>query len=275
LNAAIPPMPASVPYSVQQLVRRALEKDPARRYQSAGEMMQHAQQIFAELNGGGVSIGAGGVPRTIVAPMPGISAPPMQQQQQPQQPQGGLANQGPGYQASAAGAKTMIAGISPFAANAPGGPMQQMQAPPQAQQPPYQNTGAQQKTIVAGMAPQIPNGQMMGMQAGMQSPGMQPPGMQPLGMGMPGMQPPGGGPSGGFNQPPSSGPNKTVMLQPSDGVISVARTPNQAVAPAGAGAVGTSGPSVQQGASTLFWIMSMLIGIGLGALAYVIVLQLQ
>jgi len=66
--------------------------------------------------------------------------------------------------------------------------------------------------------------------------------------------------------PPASGPNKTVMLQPSEGVVSVART-GQAVQPAGTGAI-------QHGASTLFWIVSLVIGVAVGALAYVIVLQL-
>ena len=42
------------------IVLTAMEKDPARRYQSSGEMMQHCQQVFAELNQGGASIGAGG-----------------------------------------------------------------------------------------------------------------------------------------------------------------------------------------------------------------------
>src|SRR5688572_24404520 len=40
LRGEVPPLPQTVPYSVQQVVRRALEKDPARRYQSSGEMMQ-------------------------------------------------------------------------------------------------------------------------------------------------------------------------------------------------------------------------------------------
>ena len=82
---------------------------------------------------------------------------------------------------------------------------------------------------------------------------MMPPGYPP----MPQM-PPGGA--------AASGPNKTVMLQPSEGVVSVART-GQAVQPAGTGAM-------QQGASTLFWIVSLVIGVAVGALAYVIVLQL-
>src|SRR5215210_2078448 len=68
LHAGVPPMTESVPYSVQQIVRRALEKDAGRRYQSSGEMMQHCQQVFAEISSSGMSIGAAGMPRTVVAP---------------------------------------------------------------------------------------------------------------------------------------------------------------------------------------------------------------
>ena len=53
LHGQVPPMADSIPYSVQAVVRRAMEKDPARRYQSAGEMMQACQQVFAELNQSG------------------------------------------------------------------------------------------------------------------------------------------------------------------------------------------------------------------------------
>ena len=85
--------------------------------------------------------------------------------------------------------------------------------------------------------------------------------------GMPGMQPMG---SPGFGQPmgqPMGGsPNKTVLLQPSEGVVSVART-GQAVQPVGTG-------MMQQGATTAFWIVSLFIGLAVGVLAYVIVLQL-
>jgi hypothetical protein len=56
------------------------------------------------------------------------------------------------------------------------------------------------------------------------------------------------------------------MLQPSEGVVSVARS-GQAVQPVGTGAL-------EQGASTLFWIVSLVVGVLVGALAYVIVLQL-
>jgi len=59
-----------------------------------------------------------------------------------------------------------------------------------------------------------------------------------------------------------------VMLQPSEGVISVARS-GHSVPIAGAG-----GSAPAQGASTLFWIVSLVIGVAVGALGYVIVLQL-
>jgi hypothetical protein len=101
-----------------------------------------------------------------------------------------------------------------------------------------------QKTILA-MAPQH-GGQMM----------------------QPGQQPPPGYPQMhqmGHNAAASS-PNKTVMLQGSEGVVSVART-GQAVQPAGTG-------TIEEGASTMFWIVSLVIGVAVGALAYVIVLQL-
>ena len=273
LQGQIPPMPDSVPYSVQQIVRRALEKDAGRRYQSSGEMMQHCQQVFAELTSGNVAPGAGGVPRTVVAPggipggippgmqPPGMGQPPHMQQphmqqphmQQPhmqQQPPPGM-QQPQGYSAASPQQKTMMAQVSPFQQ---GGPPPQMGGQPSGLAPGgYSQAPPNQKTIVAGMAPPI------GMPQGVNVPGA-PPGFQP------GMQPPPGG-----QQP--AGANKTVMLQPSDGVVSVART-GQALQPAGGPATG-EGPSVQQGASTLFWIMSMIIGIGLGVLAYVIVLQTQ
>jgi hypothetical protein len=284
LHGQIPPMPDSVPYSVQSIVRRAMEKDPSRRYQSAGEMMQHCQQVFAELNQGGVAIGGGGVPRTMIAghnpmggPPPGY--PPQGQGiGQPGYPQGAPPNYGG---AAGAQAKTMIAQPSPFAQGGagPGMPPQGMPGmPPHGMQPGmppqgmppggpsmhggYQPLGAAQKTIVAGMAPPNLGGMMPpGMQPGMQPPGMQPgmpPGMQPPGM-QPGM--PHGTP-GGF-PPPGGGPAKTMMIQPSEGVVSMAR----------AGAGGQAAGAMVEGASTLYWIVCLFTGIAVGVLAYVVYLQ--
>jgi eukaryotic-like serine/threonine-protein kinase len=281
LHGPVPPMPDSIPYSVQQVVRRAMEKDPARRYQSAGEMMQHCQQVFAELNHGGVSVGGGGVPRTMIAgmgqppqqqgygqppqgygqPQQGYGQPQQQGYGQPQQgygqpPQGYPPQQQQGYGAGAA-AKTMIAGQSPFAQ---GGPMQgQMPATmPGPQGPPaqqgYQALGSAQKTIVAGMAPPIMHGQMQ--------PGQMQP-QQGYGQPHPGM--PQGTPGAGFPPPQQQGgPNKTVMLQPSEGVVSVARTGHAVQA--------ATGPIVE-GASTLYWIVCLFTGIAVGVLAYVVYLQ--
>ena len=259
LQAQVPPMPDTIPYSVQQIVRRALEKDANRRYQSAGEMMQHCQQVFAEVSQGGMSIGAGGMPKTMIAQAgpPQMQPPPMQQppMQQPPMQQPPM-QQGGGYQQATPQQKTMIAQMSPFAGGQMPGQMPPQQQSGLAPQPQggFQQASPQQKTIVAGMSP-FAGGQTPG-QPG--HPGMMPPGMQP-GMGPGGypQAPPGAGPSG---------PNKTVMLQPSEGVVSVART-GHAVQAAGAS-------MIQQGASTLFWIVSLLIGVLVGVGAYLIVRQM-
>jgi hypothetical protein len=120
----------------------------------------------------------------------------------------------------------------------------------------YSPASPVQKTIVAGIAPPIMGGQMM-------PPGPMPPGYPPMSQMPPGYPPMSQMPPGG---PAASSPNKTVMLQPSEGVVSVARS-GQAVQPVGTGAI-------QQGASTLFWIVSLVLGVAVGALAYVVVLQL-
>lgn len=162
----------------------------------------------------------------------------------PAMPMGGP---GGGMRPAANDAKTMIAQASPFAQGGmlPGGQPAPSMAPP-AGHGGYNAASPAQKTIVAGVAPNIMGGQLM--HPGQMQPGY-PPGPQ---------MPPGGA--------PNSGPNKTVMLAPSEGVVSVART-GHAVPPVGSGAI-------QQGASTLFWIVSLVIGVAVGALAYVIVLQL-
>jgi len=340
LQAQVPPLAQSVPYSVQQVVRRALEKDASRRYQSAGEMMQHCQQVFAEVSQGGMSIGSGGMPKTMIASGP----PPMQTMQPPMQnmPMGGPG----GPMQSSPQQKTMIAQPSPFGPGGQnvGGPPPGMQQPlpqggigmppnaPQGMpqqnglQPPgpagYAQASPMQKTIVAGMAPPIIGGQMQQMPPNMQGGppqgmhGYPPMGQMPGQMGqmpgqmgqmpgqmgqmpgqmgqmpgqmgqmpgqmgqmpgqmgqMPGQmgQMPGQmgqmpGQMGQMPGPQGQGPAKTVMLQASEGVVSVART-GQAVLPAGPAAI-------QQGATTAFWIVSLVVGIAIGALAYVIVLQL-
>ncbi|HSS02404.1 MAG TPA: serine/threonine-protein kinase [Kofleriaceae bacterium] len=273
LHATVPPLPQSVPYSVQQIVRRALEKEPSRRYQSSGEMMQHCQQVFAELTQGNMQTALGpqglGAQKTMLASgPPGMPSPqqmpqmhPQMQQQMPPRMQGGPPGmppmQGPpGMPPQMQGPPgmppqmpmqshqqaTMIAQPSPFAQGVPQGmPQGGMTQPGQQGQGGFQPASPMQKTIVAMAAPQL--GQMQ--------PGQPPPGYPPMNSMAPNA---------------ASSPNKTVMLQGSEGVVSVART-GQAVQPVGTGAV-------EQGASTLFWIVSLVIGVAVGALAYVIVLQL-
>ena len=58
------------------------------------------------------------------------------------------------------------------------------------------------------------------------------------------------------------------MLQPSEGVVSVARSSG----PIGAAAPGMAMPA-QQGASTLYWIVCLVTGIAVGVLGYIIVLH--
>jgi hypothetical protein len=95
-----------------------------------------------------------------------------------------------------------------------------------------------------------------------------PPGMggPPPGMGGP---PPGmGGPPGRGGPPPGMGgpaPQKTMMLQDSEGIVSVAQRGGAAVPLVGAEA---------SGASATFWVLSILVGVAVGALAYIVVLQL-
>ena len=283
LHAAVPPLPQSVPYSVQQIVRRALEKEPSRRYQSSGEMMAHCQQVFAELTQGNMPTalgppGLGGQKTMLASGPPGMPSPqqmpqmqPPMQQQMPPRMQGGPPGmppmQGPpGMPPPMQGPPgmppqmpmqpshqqaTMIAQPSPFAQGVPQGMPQGMPAgvpqggmtqPGQPGPGGFQPASPMQKTIVAMAAPQL--GQMQ--------PGQPPPGYPPMNSMAPNAA--------------ASSPNKTVMLQGSEGVVSVART-GQAVQPVGTG-------PIEQGASTLFWIVSLVIGVAVGALAYVIVLQL-
>jgi hypothetical protein len=186
-------------------------------------------------------------------------APPAYPPQQQQAP-GGWGG-APQQQGPAAAQKTMIAGQQP--GQFPGAPPQHQGgygapipgqfpgAPPQMQQPQQPGAG-----YVAGpggyhSATPVQKTMMVGLQA---------PQMGPGGGGMP---PPGAPPPGAPQQQGAGGPAKTVMLRASDGIVSVAgKGPIAAV---------DEGP---RGASAAFWIVSMIVGIGVGVLAYVIMLQM-
>ena len=310
LRSEAPPLPQTVPPNLAAVVRKALEKDPARRYQSAGEMMQHCQQVFAELNQGGGSIGGGGVPKTMIAQGPmipqaghGMGGPPPPVGMGGPPPPVGMGGPPPpvmggppgGYQHAGAAQKTMIAGMAPPGLPQAGGPAPASPPGPGG----YVAAGAQQKTMMAmspfaggapgggppppagmgGMGGPPPPAGMSGMggpppPAGMGGMGGPPP---PVGMGGPppgmhggmGGPPPGmhgGGMSPGPAMPPGGpAPQKTMMLQDSEGIVSVAQR-------GGAGLpLAEAAPA---GASPTFWVVSILVGVAVGALAYIIVLQL-
>jgi hypothetical protein len=192
-----------------------------------------------------------------------------------------------GYQQAGAAQKTMIAGMAPpnIAMPPPGAPGG---APPPAAPSPgpggYVAAGAAQKTMMA-QSPFAAGGPMAGVGAGgaggpppPMGMGGPPPGMAP-GLGMPpgggpqhGMPPPGmGGPPPGMGGPPPGmgmggpAPQKTMMLQDSEGIVSVAHR--------GGGAVPLVGTE-PTGASATFWVVSILVGVAVGALGYIVVLQL-
>jgi hypothetical protein len=257
MRAPVPPMPARVPYVMQQIVLRALEKDPARRFQSAGDMMAHCQHAFAELAGGGPSVGAGGVPKTMFAtPAVGpMGQSPGQTTSQP--PPGHAAGVDPFDQKT-----VMSASQPPPPGYAPAG-----YAPPAGAPAPAAVASASQKTMIAAaVAP--------------------PPGLVPGG-------PPPPAPGYGYPPPPApplggSGDGRTVMLAPTEGVVSVAASggvvPATSTSPAGLAGRGPgqlasplprpmptpmAGHLAAEGASLTFWIVSLLFGIATGVGAFV------
>jgi len=234
IRATPPPLPATVPQRMREVVMRALEKDPGRRYQSAQEMMQHCQQVFTSM---GAQSGGG------------HQHQPAPSEQKTMMAQGGLAEMGITPPPPASAQKTMMADAAQLAG---GG----FSPPP-----------AAMKTMIAD--------------GGLGA------------FGPPPAPPPGGGAP---SMPPSSAadgaPNKTMMLESSEGVVSFAARGDsaavpspQSAAPTGPGAYPGSAPSAADqtdstsitevgGASALFWIICLLTGLGIGVLAYLAVLKL-
>jgi hypothetical protein len=297
INQPVPPLPQHIPQVVQNIVYRALEKEPSRRFSSASEMMQYCQQALGQLGGGGVASQSPGVPTAPATPSPlaarpGYGAPPPGYGAPPPGPP-------PGYGAPQGGpARTMLAdGMSPFAqgGHSPqmpppmgmggpppmgmGGPPPMSGPPPMASPPPmsgspYGGGGMQPqaRTVLADGMAQLA---VQAAAAGRPHMQMQPP-MQPQ------MQNPPGGPhmhggGGGVDSSP-----RTMMLEDSEGVVSFAKKGKQ---PKATPAVRGSGPtpparSVSElpvrsgGASPLFWIVCLITGLAIGLLAYLAVLKL-
>lgn len=268
IRQPLPQMPPHVPPQVQAVVAQALDKDPGRRYQSSGEMMQHCQQIFARLGAP-----SGSMPSVGFTPPPG--------------PQMGGSLQMPGPPQHMGGPRHMP------------GPPNHMGGPPQPPGPPHGYVSdASAKTIIGGQAPNVQEllrnqTAQAGAAAGAKT--------MIAGMGMPGPQHPGPGPQQGFPpqqqglppqqqgfppQPPhgqggdDSGMPKTMMLQDSEGVVSFAKGQSDPLsAPSHQMADHTgrtgSGDDEDEGASPLFWAACLITGIAAGVLAYLAVLWLS
>jgi len=270
----VPALPEPLPPVMKQLVLKMLEKDPARRHQSATELMQDCQQTFAGLGGSNPALAAvapappAGPPGLGAPPAgpPGLGAPPAPA---PAEQKTMIAGQSPlagapPPAAAVAAQKTMIAGQAPLAGAPPPAAVAaaaqktmiatDMPLPRAASQP----AAAEQKTMiatespVAGGLPQAPSPMLID-----------------------------------HNAPPPDGSPQTVLLPDSEGVVSMAAPSASAPAAAARSApisspvpvqqqVGdsTSSTEVPTGATPLFWAICLLTGLGVGVLAYLVVLQL-
>jgi serine/threonine-protein kinase len=270
MRQPLPPLPAQVPPAVQATVSRALEKDPASRFQSAGDMMQHCQQIIAQLGMGGPQMGGFpmggpqmggpqmggpqmGGPQMggpqMGGPQMGGPQMGMPQMGMPQAQSGGPPRAGFGLTAGAE-ARTMIAS-----------------APIDVQALIRSQSSAADKTMMASGGAQLPDLNRMGAGAG---PGT------------------GAGPSTGsgpYQQaqgfgaaPEESGPPKTIMLQDTEGIISLAKQQNPSGAMQAAAQPGPMSPPISQvdldedeGAGLLYWVVSLSGGLIIGVLAYLVI----
>jgi serine/threonine-protein kinase len=256
VRSPVPPM-AGVPERVAQVVMKALAKEPGQRQQNVEGLEQESSVVLAELSGGVQMPGrmSGNVP----AQMPAMQPPPMMQQM-PMQQRGGYPGQGMGPPPPAPDPnKTMIAPSQ----GVPMAPQQQMRPMP----PPMQGMPPMQPQMQPHMNPQMQPQMHPQMQPQMQHPmqpqmqhQMQHPMQQQMHPQMQAhMQPATQPQMQGRPMPGPQSPQGTVLLQPSDGVVSIARQSDR-VATQSAG-----------GASMTFWIICIVCGIGIGVVAYVIV----
>jgi len=141
MQSPVPPLPPRVPASVQQLVMRALEKDPSRRFATAAAMLEDAQSVLAALQSGPMrqppsgtpdsfpSLGRPGVPPVAPYPPAPVGAPNMPTVLDRPNPllAGG---RGPQVAAAAASARTMLV-------STPGQATRPDRAGPNESHPPY------------------------------------------------------------------------------------------------------------------------------------------
>jgi predicted Ser/Thr protein kinase len=306
----VPALPANVPPIVQQVVYKALEKDPAKRHQSAGEMMQHCQQVLAQLElersgmarpNTGAMNAFGPEQKTIVAggAVPGMGGYPGQNPGYAQA-QGGYPGQNPGYPQAQGGYPGQNPGYPQ--GGYPGPPPGYPGAPPQYPQ----GASAAEATIIASQRPTniVPSQQppMPGVPAGAEAQTM----IAAMDRNVMAQVQARQGGSGGYNAPAlpgvppmpgqapmpddESGPPRTILLPDSEGLRSLlppaatgSATPGPMPIMTGPGPTPGSRPMARydagpapgqaEGSDTLFWILCIVGGMILGVLAYVLVLQ--
>ena len=266
-EALVPQLPQEIPQDMRTVVMRALEKTPDQRYQTATAMMQECQQAFASIGAqaAGMAPLSARAKRASAAPVP--------------RPQ-----------------KTLIAtdqqlGHAPPAANAPA-PQKtlladQVSAPLGGPPEPQKTMMAHGQGLIGGPPPAAD---------ATPPPGFEPPNRPPArassaqpeqktllaDAGALGQLRPPEAPQG--KRAPSSaplpGPQRTMLLDDSEGVVSFARPADSApVGPTGHIPVPPDAHSVNQapasgGASAMFWIVCLLTGLSVGVLAYLAVLKL-
>jgi len=246
LQSPVPPLPPRVPASVQQVVMRALEKDPSRRYATAAAMIDEAQSVLTALQTGPFARVNGPAPAAASAPTAFVSAPMNAGGARP-----GTADPPPapvGFGGGGAPSPLMQAGANmPTVLDRPNPLLAGPQGRPQASPAPVAAAGARTMMVSTPGQATRPEG--------------------PQGPGARGPYPP---PAGGAPE------LRTMMIANTEGVVSMSRDGGPARVPDSRGGpmLAYGGGTSRAGASALFWILCLLTGLAVGIGAYWLVLEL-
>jgi eukaryotic-like serine/threonine-protein kinase len=235
LKTPVPPLPARVPEAVRQVVMRALEKEPSRRYQTAGAMMEDAQSVLGALQSGAFQLHPpAGTPESF-PPLRGQS--PQGFPVYPQPPH--LPPRGAGA-GGAANMPTVLDRPNPLLAGGAGrGPNVSAAAA----------AAASARTILVSTPGQA----------------TRPDGPQARGPSSPQAYP-----SAGMQGPDL----RTVMLPNSEGMVSMSREGGGMPMMDSRGGPMLMHEAPRGGATAMFWILCLLTGLAVGVGAYWLVLEL-
>ena len=247
LKRPVPPLPPRVPAAVQQVVMRALEKEPSRRYQTASAMMEEAQSVLGALQSGAFQLHPpSGTPEAFPS-LRGQSAQgfPVYPQPGPPPPRdaGGMGGMGgEGGAAGAGGAANMPTVLDrPNPLLAGSGRGQHVSAAAAA--------AASARTILVSMPGQTTRPEGPHARGPTSPPPYPSPGMQGADL-------------------------RTVMLPNSEGVVSMSREGHgMPVMDSRVGPMLMHEPA-RGGATAMFWILCLLTGLAVGVGAYWLVLEL-